>query len=137
MVVFTKVLKMSDSLIGAISSLSKVGGSIIAAAALEVWQFCIAPVVEMIHSSTMTSTRSIASKLVAVDELGKIYSLFGAVEAFSPLIFAPMYTQLYSTYLDTFPEVIFVLTACTTLVATSVFWLELDSLKWLIIVLKL
>lgn len=47
--------------------------------------------------------RSIATKLVDSDELGKVNSLFGVAEALMPLVYAPMYASLYQATIDTLP----------------------------------
>jgi len=55
--------------------------------------------------------RSMLSKLVHKDEVGKIYSFLASGEAAIPLIASPIYNLLYSATLDSFPGAVYVLTS--------------------------
>lgn len=48
-------------------------------------------------------------------------SFFGVAEAMMPLIYAPMYTTLYTTTLKTFPGAFFILGGALTLPAVVIF----------------
>lgn len=66
-----------------------------------------APLVEIFSGTSFTAMRSIATKLVDKDELGKVNSLFGAAEALMPLVYMPMYAFLYKATINTFPGAFF------------------------------
>ncbi|XP_014613839.1 PREDICTED: uncharacterized protein LOC106792153 [Polistes canadensis] len=68
--------------------------------------------------------RSIASKLVPSDELGKVNSLFGVCESLMPLVYGPMYSSIYATTMNTFPGAFFIVGGCMTIPAVFGFlWL--------------
>lgn len=65
--------------------------------------------------------RSIASKLVPCDELGKVMSLFGVCEALMPLVYGPMYSATYRATISTMPGAFFLLGGGLTLPAVIIF----------------
>ncbi len=65
--------------------------------------------------------RSIATKLVDSDELGKVNSLFGVAEALMPLVYAPMYASLYQATIDTLPGAFFLVGGALTAPAVIIF----------------
>lgn len=65
--------------------------------------------------------RSIATKLVDSDELGKVNSLFGVAEALMPLVYAPMYASLYQATIDTLPGAFFLVGGVLTVPAVIIF----------------
>lgn len=65
--------------------------------------------------------RSIATKLVDSDELGKVNSLFGVAEALMPLVYAPMYASLYQATIETLPGAFFLVGGALTAPAVIIF----------------
>lgn len=76
---------------------------------------------EILNGTSFIAMRSIISKLVTPDELGKVNSLFGVAEALMPLVYAPMYTTLYSATLNTLPGAFFILGGILTAPAVIIF----------------
>lgn len=129
--VFSHLLKIDDALIGVMSSMSKILSSFVYAFAVTEWQLYLgefhichfhsfrvnktleirvtftAPLVEILNGTSFIAMRSIATKLVESDELGKVNSLFGVAEALMPLVYAPMYASLYQATIDTLPGAFF------------------------------
>lgn len=66
------MLQIDDALIGVFSSLSKIMGSFVYAFAVKAWQLYLGPIIETFNGTSFIAMRSIASKLVASDELGKL-----------------------------------------------------------------
>lgn len=66
---------MDDSLIGAISGISKIAASFIYAFAPTVTWFYIAPIVDLLSGTGIIVMRSIASKLVEPNETGNFFLL--------------------------------------------------------------
>lgn len=99
-------------------------GSFVFAFASTTWEFLLGPVVEILNGTSFIAMRSLASKLVASDELGKVNSLFGVCESLMPLLYAPMYTQVYKATIDTFPGLFYLLGGGLTFPAVIIFlWL--------------
>lgn len=47
--------------------------------------------------------KSILSKIVATDELGRLFCIIGIIEAFGKFVFVSVYSLIYSNTLDTWP----------------------------------
>lgn len=120
--VLSHMLKIDDALIGVLSSMSKILSSFVYAFAVTNWQIYLAPIVEILNGTSFIAMRSIVSKLVDRDELGKVYSLFGVAEALMPLVYAPMYTTVYTATLKTLPGAFFLLGGALTAPAVIIFF---------------
>ncbi|CAB3250819.1 unnamed protein product [Arctia plantaginis] len=128
--VFSHLLKFDDAIIGVISCTSKILSGFMYAFSTKTWHIYIAPLIEIFNGTSFIAMRSMVSKLVDRDELGKVNSFFGVAEAMMPLIYAPMYTTLYTKTLKTFPGAFFILGGGLTLPAVVIFfWLWLANKK--------
>ncbi|CAK1579468.1 unnamed protein product [Parnassius mnemosyne] len=128
--VFSHILKYDDAIIGVISSTSKILSGFMYAFASKTWHIYIAPLIEIFNGTSFIAVRSMVSKLVEKDELGKVNSFFGVAEAMMPLVYAPMYTTVYAATLKTFPGAFFLLGGGLTLPAVLIFlWLYLVNKK--------
>ncbi|KAF2884242.1 hypothetical protein ILUMI_21934, partial [Ignelater luminosus] len=125
---FSKFLKMDDALLGVISSSSKVLSCFVYAFAPTSTIFYIGAVVEMLNGTSFIAMRSIMSKLVPPDELGKINSLFGVSEALMPLVYGPMYSVVYKATINVLPGTFFLLGGVLTFPAIIIFfWLYTEN----------
>ncbi|KAJ8968885.1 hypothetical protein NQ314_002056, partial [Rhamnusium bicolor] len=93
--IFSHILKIDDAIIGIYSSMSKILSSFVYGFAKTSLVFYLGAIVEILNGTSFIAMRSIASKLVPTEELGKVNSLFGACEALMPLVYGPiwMYVQ--------------------------------------------
>lgn len=80
-----------------------------------------APIVEILNGTSFIAMRSIASKLVPPEELGKVNSLFGVCEALMPLVYGPMYSAVYASTMNTLPGAFFLLGGALTMPAVIIF----------------
>lgn len=119
--VFSNLLKIDDALIGVLSSMSKILSGFVYAFAVKTWHVYFGCIVEILNGTSYIAMRSIASKIVSSDELGKVNSVFGLVEAFTPLIYVPMYTAIYSATLQTLPGAYFLVGGAMTAPAVFIF----------------
>lgn len=76
---------------------------------------------ETFNGTSFIALRSIASKLVNSDELGKVNSLLSVAESFMPLVYAPLYATVYSATMDTMPGAFFLMGGVLTLPAIVIF----------------
>ncbi|XP_047985958.1 solute carrier family 46 member 3-like isoform X2 [Leguminivora glycinivorella] len=130
LIVFSKMLKWHDSVLGIISTSSKIVGSFIYCFAATATVFYIAPLVEILNGTSLLAMRSIMSKLVAPDELGKVNSIFGLTENLMPLIYVPLYTTVYTRTMDVLPGAVFLMGAGMSVPAIAVFfWLLYEHRK--------
>ncbi|CAG9834060.1 unnamed protein product [Diabrotica balteata] len=126
--VFSHVLKFDDAIIGIYSSLSKILSSFVYGFATTSLVFYLGSLVEILNGTSFIAMRSIASKLVPTDELGKVNSLFGVCEALMPLLYGPMYNATYSATIHFMPGAFYILGGILTVPAVIIFaWMYLQS----------
>ncbi|PSN43506.1 hypothetical protein C0J52_13408 [Blattella germanica] len=127
---FSHVLKIDDALIGVMSCVSKILSSFMYAFSTKQWQIYVAPLIEILNGTSFIAMRSIASKLVPQDELGKVNSLFGVCEALMPLVYGPMYSAVYAATMHTVPGAFFLLGGGLTTPAVLIFlWMYFEHKK--------
>ncbi|VVC97197.1 proton-coupled folate transporter-like [Leptidea sinapis] len=119
--VFSKKLRADDAILGIISTSSKIAGSTLLAFARNNTEVYLVPLVEILNGTTTIALRSIASKLVSHQELGKVFSLFGMAETMMPLIFAPLYARVYILTLHVLPGAVFLVSVLATVPALIIF----------------
>ncbi|XP_045446546.1 solute carrier family 46 member 3-like [Melitaea cinxia] len=128
--VFSKYLGWHDSVLGIISTISKIAASFIYCFAPNAKIFFIAPVVDILNGTSLLALRSTASKLVSPDEFGKINSIFALAENITPLLYVPLYTKVYVATMETLPGALFLVGSSMTLPALAVFiWLFVEHRK--------
>ncbi|XP_028026487.1 proton-coupled folate transporter-like isoform X1 [Bombyx mandarina] len=119
--IISKKWKADDAVLGIISTSSKICGALVLAFARNGFEAYFAPLVEILNGTSTIALRSIASKLVSHQELGKVFSLFGLAETTMPLIFAPLYTKVYVSTLHVLPGAVFLLSVLFTIPALAIF----------------
>ncbi|CAH2089529.1 unnamed protein product [Euphydryas editha] len=120
-IVLSKYLKLHDDLLGAIATASKVLSSFMYGLAPNKTWFYIAPVIDFFGNTGSTVVRSLGTKVVQPDEVGKMCSLLGVVEAILPIIYIPIYSTLYAKTLETLPGAFYLLGGLMTLPAIFIF----------------
>lgn len=128
--VFSHMLKIDDALIGVMSCMSKILAGFVYATATTTWMIYLAPLVDIVNGTSFIAMRSIASKLVPPEELGKVNSLFGVCEALMPLVYGPMYSAVYAATMNTMPGAFFILGGALTVPAVLIFgWMYTEHKK--------
>ncbi|GLV33311.1 uncharacterized protein CBL_12077 [Carabus blaptoides fortunei] len=128
---FSHLLKFDDAIIGVLSCLSKILGCLVYAFATTTWAIYLAPIADIFNGTSFIAMRSIASKLVPPEELGKINSLFGVCEALMPLVYGPMYSAVYASTMHTLPGAFFLLGGALTTPAVVIFiWMYFEHKKY-------
>ncbi|XP_052752595.1 proton-coupled folate transporter-like [Galleria mellonella] len=126
--IFSDFMKLDDTVVGIISCTSKILASFIFAFATTTLEIYIAPLVEIFNGTSFIAMRSIASKLVTSEELGKVNSLFGLAEAMMPLVYGPLYSRVYMATLNILPGAVFLLGAAMTVPAVAIFgWMYFEQ----------
>ncbi|XP_033336856.1 putative peptidoglycan muropeptide transporter SLC46 [Megalopta genalis] len=122
--VFSHILKIDDAIVGIMSSMSKILAGFVYAFATTDWMIYLGAIVEIVNGTSFIAMRSIVSKLVSANELGKMNSLFGVCESLMPLVYGPMYSSIYGATMKSFPGTFFIVGACMTMPAVfAFFWL--------------
>ncbi|XP_050450939.1 uncharacterized protein LOC126851237 [Cataglyphis hispanica] len=128
--IFSHILKIDDAIVGIMSCMSKILASFVYAFATSAWMVYVAAIVEIVNGTSFIAMRSIASKLVPTDELGKVNSLFGVCESLMPLIYGPMYSAIYAATMNTLPGTFFIAGGSMTMPAVFAFlWLYMEHRK--------
>lgn len=120
-VIFTKWLKVDDTIVGVISVLSKIVSGLIYTFANTPAVFYIGPFAALFSGTSFIAMRAIISKLTSAEELGKVMSAFMLFEAIAPMIYNPMYSAVYKNTLDVMPSLFFLLGEFLTLPAIFMF----------------
>ncbi|XP_061728977.1 proton-coupled folate transporter-like [Cydia pomonella] len=127
---FSRYLKWNDSVLGIISTCSKFVGAIAVARATTSLDMYIAVLLETFNATTFTAMRSISSKLVTSDELGKMTSVFNLTEILANMIFGPVYSWLYRETLSVDPGIIYYVSAAFTVPPIIIFiWIFIQHKK--------
>lgn len=86
--------------------------------------FYISTLVETFHGTAFVASRSMVTKLVKEQDLGKVNSLFGVAESITLLVYGPMYSAIYKATIDTFPGAFYIAGICLTVPAILMYiWL--------------
>ncbi|KAJ0180106.1 hypothetical protein K1T71_004697 [Dendrolimus kikuchii] len=116
---FSKRWGWHDSVLCLISVVSKLVGSIYIVFVRTDLHMFMVPIVEILNATTFTSLRSMASKLVPSEEMGKMNSLFSLVETLAALMFDPTYSAMYSKTVSVFTGAVYVFSAFMTVPAIT------------------
>ncbi|CAH2042400.1 unnamed protein product, partial [Iphiclides podalirius] len=119
--VFSKWLKIHDALIGVLATTCKVTASFVYSLAPTKSWFYSGPAFDLFGNSGTTAIRSLGTKVVDQDKVGKMCSLIGFVEAIIPVIYSPLYSKVYSLTLDTFSGAFYLLGGFMTMPAFFIF----------------
>lgn len=115
------MLKVHDALIGAISTTSKILTNYVYAFASLEWHMFIGPLFEIVGGAAFIAMRSLASKMVSKNELGKVNSLFSIVESFAPLVYSPLLAAIYTATINTMPGAFFLVGGTLTIPGAVIF----------------
>ncbi|KAL0869895.1 hypothetical protein ABMA27_006095 [Loxostege sticticalis] len=105
--IFSKWLGMHDSMLGIIATASKVASSLVYGFASTKEIFFAGPVFDIFGSSGVTAIRSLGTKVVEPNEVGRMVSLIGFIDSIVPVIYVPLYTKLYTNTISTTPGAIY------------------------------
>ncbi|XP_013184397.2 proton-coupled folate transporter [Amyelois transitella] len=126
--IFSRKLKWHDSVLGIISNASKIIGSICTSLARNSMEMYIAVIVESFNATSFTALRSISSKLVTKDEIGKMTSMFNLTEILASMVFAPLYSSVYKWTLKIDASVIYYMNTVLTILPLAIFgWFFMEQ----------
>jgi len=121
--VFSKYLKMADTIIGLIASVFSAIAKLICITVSTTVMLYVARSFDMFSGVNNVANRSIVSIVVNKNEIGRVFSLMGLLENFSKLIFLPIYTNVYKQTVNTFPNAYFIVSFVGTVIITGIFGL--------------
>ncbi|CAL8124071.1 unnamed protein product [Orchesella dallaii] len=115
-------LKLTDPQNGIVGCLSNLVASIMFSVATSGFLMFLGPIVSLLAGAAMVVPRSMLSKIIPSDELGKINSCIGSMESIIPLIASSLYTSVYTGFLNVLPGSFFLISAALTIPPVIVFW---------------
>ncbi|GFY69172.1 hypothetical protein TNIN_320341 [Trichonephila inaurata madagascariensis] len=118
-----KVFKLSDPLIGIIGSVSIISKNLFLAFAYELPLYYLSNITGFLNGLGNLAVRSLISKLVDEDELGRVFSFLATCEAIVPLLAAAVIAKIFNATIKVFPG------ACY-LAATAFLMLPLGTFVW-------
>ena len=104
-------LKLHDTTIGIIGSLSGFACNIVRTFASHPWMFYLSTGIGLISYGPSIIIRSFISKIIPSDELGSVFSMLASLEACVPLMTAPIFTMVYEKTINYFPAAILLISA--------------------------
>ncbi|XP_068630403.1 probable peptidoglycan muropeptide transporter SLC46 [Battus philenor] len=109
--ILSKRLQVDDSFLCLVSMGSKLVGSVWTSFVQTNTELYLIPIAEILNGTTITSLRSIISKIVDKQEIAKMNSLFSLTETLASLVFHPFYSWVYMKTLHVFPGAVFLISA--------------------------
>jgi MFS family permease len=110
-------LKLHDSMMLAIIVFAEATSYAVSPLATRLWQFYLASALGAFGLSKYSVVRSLLSKSISPDEVGKVFSLLAILAALAPVAGNPIFRQLYNKTMDTIPGSIFILGAALLFLA--------------------
>ncbi|OXA63563.1 proton-coupled folate transporter [Folsomia candida] len=121
MFILSRKLKISDPIVGLVAGLSQIGGSTMYAFAATALAMYMASATDLMNGTIGVVVRSMLSKTVAPDEIGKLFALLGVLESLIPIGMVPTYALLYKNTVTVFAGAFFLLSAALTIPAEIIF----------------
>ncbi|XP_045119470.1 solute carrier family 46 member 3-like [Portunus trituberculatus] len=120
-------LQVPDTVLVLMGCVSKIMGTMVMGVASDPWLLYLSAVISSIGVLPLVITRSLISKTVPGEELGRIFSVLASFESVIPLGSGPLYTAVYNGALRSFPGAIYFLSAGLYVVAACIFvWVFLN-----------
>ncbi|XP_046817766.1 proton-coupled folate transporter isoform X3 [Vespa crabro] len=111
--IMSKLLRLRDTVIIAIGALAHASGRIIFALTTIPELFYVGATVAALGPSVAPVLRSMTSKLVPIEERGKVFAMLSVCDNAVPLFSGILYSQLYNLTINTAPSSIYWLTFST------------------------
>ncbi|XP_068630608.1 lysosomal proton-coupled steroid conjugate and bile acid symporter SLC46A3-like [Battus philenor] len=127
---FSRKFKWDDSILGLISNISKIIGGLATGLSRNSLEMYLAVAVEMFNATSFTALRSISSKLVSSDELGKMTSFFNLMEVMTSMVFGPCYSWIYMMTLKIDAGIVYYISTALTVPPILIFgWFYMQHRK--------
>lgn len=107
--VFSKFFGISDAMIGIISTIFTLISKPIYAFAVTTFMFYVGTTVDFFVSTKAIAIKSIISKIIHADELGRIFSILGILESVATFFFPSIYSYVYLQTVESFIGAIYFL----------------------------
>ncbi|CAK1551445.1 unnamed protein product [Leptosia nina] len=119
--ILSKKFNVQDSVIGGLAGVSRIASCFVFAFAPTRQWYYAAPLFNIFSSSGLTAVRSIATKTVPNEEVAKLSSIIGVMEALAPSIYMPTSSYIYVMTIQYFPGAFYLFDAALTVLALGLF----------------
>uniref|UniRef100_A0A336LQC0 CSON010152 protein n=1 Tax=Culicoides sonorensis TaxID=179676 RepID=A0A336LQC0_CULSO len=106
-VVFVNIFQIHDATLGIISVIGSIISKPIVAFSTSTSTIYYAVVIDLFGHARYIAIKSMISKIVETEELGRVYSILGVMDNLDILILAPIYSVIYYKTIDFLPGAIF------------------------------
>ncbi|CAL8108953.1 unnamed protein product [Orchesella dallaii] len=110
-----KIFKLPDAIIGIMSTIGIIISQFIFAFAVSGWMVYLGASLQMFAGLISIVLRSMISKVVAKEEIARVFTFLACGEASMPMVGVPLYSYVFRHTLTTFPGAMFMLSAGTYL----------------------
>ncbi|CAG0912246.1 unnamed protein product [Notodromas monacha] len=121
--IFKIVLRWEDTKIGGVSVCLQTLSRLTYSFATTTWMFYASGVLYMLSTVKAAVARSIISKVVEPQELGKCYAVIGFSEAVVPIVAGILYSEVYRATVSFFPGAVFLISTGCWLAASFLYLL--------------
>lgn len=108
--VFVNTFKLADSLLVIIAVFCRLVSRILYVYSKDTGIIYLAGGIDMFNSAPVVAIRSVLSKIVALDELGRLYTVISVVETVIGPLSIKAYVEILTRTLETAPETYYYLT---------------------------
>lgn len=119
--IMSKKLQLHDSFIGITGLILNLISNIFNIFANESWQLFIISLIDIMYGAALSVQRSIVTKLLPQDEIGKLVSINAAMDCITPMMIAPLFATVYQSTRSYFPEAFFLVEISFAIVAIAIF----------------
>ena len=116
--------RLQDSTIIGIDIIGCFIKTVIFSLATATWMVYLGAFIAFLDTTAYAMIRCMISKNVKPDEVGKILSFVGALQAFIPIIASPLFGLIYRSTVETLPQTYLILIAC-------LYFIDLCVLKYI------
>lgn len=117
----TRFVKIRDAALGLIGLLSLQAKCVLLASSFEEWVYFLALSAGMLHGICSIAIRTRLSKMVAKDELGKVFSLMAMCESVIPVLGTVIWSQVYNKSLEFYPGLTYLICAILLIIPLAIF----------------
>ncbi|XP_022256066.1 proton-coupled folate transporter-like isoform X1 [Limulus polyphemus] len=120
----TRFVKIRDVALGLIGILSMQAKCVFLASSFEEWVYLLGLSASILHGTSSIAIRTRLSKMVAKDELGKVFSLMAMCESAIPVLGTVIWSQVYNNSLEFYPGLTYLVCAIVLIIPLTIFiWL--------------
>ncbi|XP_059097126.1 lysosomal proton-coupled steroid conjugate and bile acid symporter SLC46A3-like [Tigriopus californicus] len=108
-------------------------GTLATAFATNIWQFFVCQALLSVRICQYSTARSMMTKCISPDEVGKLYSFIAVIAAIMPILSNPAFRQLYNATLKTFPSAFLLFGAALSVIVVYLNFFIYSGRKYMLV----